>query len=202
MNFHLFYGKIISSTGINSRAEHDIQNLTFVVQYFTIMVFERCIEIASYCTIVQNYTTHHACFLFTATSTNTNEASALANNIEVLVAGIKRRSHRLYMDTDSNKGRAKIRSKIRKEKGILTSLIDRYNEMVPSTESLCLETILSEDAAWPWQLPHSGRYTSMFNAFCKCDTHTHTHSLMPQKLIVLSQMLSRLCRLQEEKSSV
>ncbi|XP_041839624.1 uncharacterized protein LOC121638734 [Melanotaenia boesemani] len=90
-----------------------------------------------------------------ATSTNTNEASALANNIEVLVAGIRRRSHRLYMDTDSNKGRAKIRSKIRKEKGILTSLIDRYNEMVPSTESLCLETILSEDAAWPWQLPHS-----------------------------------------------
>ncbi|ROL52059.1 hypothetical protein DPX16_19957 [Anabarilius grahami] len=62
----------------------------------------------------------------------------------VLVASIKRRSQRLYKDTDGNKGRARIRRKIREEKGILTSVVEKYNRMVPSTESLCMETILSD----------------------------------------------------------
>ncbi|XP_030294098.1 uncharacterized protein LOC115594270 isoform X2 [Sparus aurata] len=88
-------------------------------------------------------------------STDTNDADALANRIEVLVASIKRRSQRLYMDTDSNKGRAKIRCKIRKERVILASYVEKYNKMFPSTEILCFETILSEDTAWPWQLPNS-----------------------------------------------
>ncbi|XP_052413701.1 uncharacterized protein LOC127958772 isoform X2 [Carassius gibelio] len=87
--------------------------------------------------------------------TTTNDADGLASRIEVLVASIKRRSHRLYKDTDGNKGRARIRRKIREEKGILTSVVEKYNRMVPSTESLCMETILSGETAWPWQLPHS-----------------------------------------------
>ncbi|KAF4101569.1 hypothetical protein G5714_018001 [Onychostoma macrolepis] len=68
----------------------------------------------------------------------------LQARIEVLVASIKRRSQRLYKDTDGNKGRARIRRKIREEKGILTSVVEKYNRMVPNTEILCLETILSE----------------------------------------------------------
>ncbi|KAL0148625.1 hypothetical protein M9458_056065 [Cirrhinus mrigala] len=90
-----------------------------------------------------------------ATTTTTNDVDALANRIEVLVASVKRRSQRLYKDTDGNKGRARIRRKIREEKGILTSLVETYNRMVPNTETLCLETILSGETAWPWQLPHS-----------------------------------------------
>lgn len=91
----------------------------------------------------------------TTTTTTTNDVDALASRIEVLVASIKRRSQRLYKDTDGNKGRARIRRKIREEKGILTSVIEKYNRMVPNTETLCLETILSGETAWPWQLPHS-----------------------------------------------
>lgn len=87
--------------------------------------------------------------------TTTNDADGLASRIEVLVASIKRCSHRLYKDTDGNKGRARIRRKIREEKSILTSVVEKYNRMVPSTESLCMETILSGETAWPWQLPHS-----------------------------------------------
>ncbi|XP_067246855.1 uncharacterized protein [Chanodichthys erythropterus] len=90
-----------------------------------------------------------------ATVTTTNDADGLASRIEVLVASIKRRSQRLYKDTDGNKGRARIRRKIREEKGILTSVVEKYNRMVPSTESLCMETILSGETAWPWQLPHN-----------------------------------------------
>ncbi|XP_058629933.1 uncharacterized protein LOC131539383 [Onychostoma macrolepis] len=90
-----------------------------------------------------------------ATTTTTNDVDALASRIEVLVASIKRRSQRLYKDTDGNKGRARIRRKIREEKGILTSVVEKYNRMVPNTESLCLETVLSGETAWPWQLPHS-----------------------------------------------
>ncbi|XP_026104409.1 uncharacterized protein LOC113075981 [Carassius auratus] len=91
----------------------------------------------------------------TAATTTTNDADALASRIEVLVASIKRRSQRLYKDTDGNKGRARIRRKIREEKGTLTSIVEKYNRMVPNTETLCLETILSGETAWPWQLPHS-----------------------------------------------
>ncbi|KAJ4923580.1 hypothetical protein JOQ06_021491, partial [Pogonophryne albipinna] len=56
------------------------------------------------------------------TTTTSNYADALASRIEVLVASIKRRSQRLYKDTDGSKGRASIRRKIRTEKGILTSV--------------------------------------------------------------------------------
>ncbi|CAM4703719.1 unnamed protein product [Leuciscus chuanchicus] len=90
-----------------------------------------------------------------STTTTTNDADALASRIEVLVASIKRRSQRLYKDADGNKGRARIRRKIREEKGHLTSVVEKYNRMVPITETLCLETILSGETAWPWQLPHS-----------------------------------------------
>ncbi|KAG7458322.1 hypothetical protein JOB18_040301 [Solea senegalensis] len=91
------------------------------------------------------------------TNTSTNDVDALASRIEVLVTSIKRRSQRLYKDTDGNKGRARIRRKIREEKGILTSVVEKYNKIVPSTESLCMETIVSGETAWPWQLPHSVR---------------------------------------------
>ncbi|KAK2836774.1 hypothetical protein Q7C36_014643 [Tachysurus vachellii] len=89
------------------------------------------------------------------TTTTTSDVDDLASRIEVLVASIKRRSQRLYKDTHGNKGRARIRRKIREEKGILTSVLEKYNIMVPKTETLCLETILSGETAWPWQLPHS-----------------------------------------------
>lgn len=95
-------------------------------------------------------------FFSAVTTTTTNDADALASRIEVLVASIRRRSQRLYKDTDGNKGRARIRRKIREEKGILTSVVEKYNRIVPSTETLCLETILSSETAWPWQLPHGG----------------------------------------------
>ena len=73
---------------------------------------------------------------------------------------VKRRSQRLYKEQDSNKGRARTRRKIREEKGILTAAVQQYNGMVPSTETLCFETILSEETAWPWQLPGNGRDNS------------------------------------------
>ncbi|XP_039541450.1 uncharacterized protein LOC120488926 [Pimephales promelas] len=83
----------------------------------------------------------------TTATTTTNDADALASRIEVLVASIKRRSQRLYKDNDGNKGRARIRRKIREEKGILTSVVEKYNRMVPITETLCLDTILSGETA-------------------------------------------------------
>ncbi|KAG7473601.1 hypothetical protein MATL_G00097570 [Megalops atlanticus] len=88
------------------------------------------------------------------TSPKNADADAVANRIEVLVASIKRRSQRLYKDTDGTKGRARIRRKIREEKRILISVVEKYNSMVPSTEKLVLDSILSDETVWPWQLPH------------------------------------------------
>ncbi|XP_039464910.1 uncharacterized protein LOC120438595 [Oreochromis aureus] len=90
-----------------------------------------------------------------AATTRTSNVDPLVSRTEVLVASIKRRSQRLYKDTDGNKARAKIRRKIREEKGILTSAVEKYNRMVPDKETLCLEEILSGDTSWPWQRAHS-----------------------------------------------
>ncbi|XP_034087553.1 uncharacterized protein LOC117556364 [Gymnodraco acuticeps] len=89
------------------------------------------------------------------TTNNPRDAAALASKIEMLTVSVKRRSQRLYKDTDSNKGRSRIRRKIRDEKGVLTATVEKYNSMVPSTEALCLQAILSVEKAWPWQLPNS-----------------------------------------------
>lgn len=106
----------------------------------------------------------------TTTTTTTHDADALASRIEVLVTSIRRRSQRLYKDTDGNKGRARIRRKIREEKGILTSVVEKHNRMAPSTETVCLETILSGETVWPWQLPHSGMYTNLLTTLNKSDS--------------------------------
>lgn len=129
--------------------------------------------------VVINCNCYSCCNFFSATTTTTtSDVDALASRIEVLVASIKRRSQRLYKDTDGNKGRARIRRKIREEKGILTSVVEKYNIMVPKTETLCLETILSGETAWPWQLPHSGMYTSLTILL-----HNDTSATMPQMSI-------------------
>ena len=88
-----------------------------------------------------------------ATSPRDADVGALASRIEELVASIKRRTQRLYKDQDGCKGRARTRRKIREEKRTLNSVVENYNIMVPN-EPLTLDTILSDDYIWPWQLPH------------------------------------------------
>lgn len=46
-----------------------------------------------------------------------------------------------------NKGRARICHEIREKKGILTSVVKKFNRVVPSTETVCLETIQSGKTA-------------------------------------------------------
>lgn len=87
----------------------------------------------------------------------------------MLVLGIKRRSQRLHKDTDGTKAHARVLRKLRKEKEILASVVEQYSRMVPSTEALCMETILSVDTAWPWQLQHTGMYTCIVSASTKSD---------------------------------
>lgn len=140
---------------------YKINFILFKINYLIIMVFENCMKMRS-----------NTYFLSKATTNESRDAAALTNKIEVLVASIKRRSQRLYKYTDSNKGHARIRRKIREEKGILTSVVEKYNRVVPSTETLCMETILSRETAWPWQLPHSGRYTSLLNTLANLTYHT------------------------------
>lgn len=103
------------------------------------------------------------CCVCSAATTNEDEQEILANKIEMLVLSLKRRSQRLYRDNDRNKGRARIRRKMRDKPVTLKAAVEQYNCMVPSTETLCMETILSVDMTWPWQLKKSGKYTSMFN---------------------------------------
>nr|XP_055048132.1 uncharacterized protein LOC129433494 [Misgurnus anguillicaudatus] len=89
------------------------------------------------------------------TSSTDSDVAAVARRIEELVTSIKRRSQRLYKDNDGCKGRARIRRKIREEKTLLNSVVVQYNAMVPNAENLDLDTVLSDDIIWPWQLPHN-----------------------------------------------
>ncbi|XP_056121566.1 uncharacterized protein LOC130099785 [Rhinichthys klamathensis goyatoka] len=89
------------------------------------------------------------------TSPNDADVAAVASRIGELVASVKRRSQRLYKDSDGCKGRARIRQKIREGKKILNSVVEKYNTLVPNAEKLTLDTILSDEIVWPWQLTHS-----------------------------------------------
>ncbi|MED6265714.1 hypothetical protein CHARACLAT_028333 [Characodon lateralis] len=91
------------------------------------------------------------------TDPSLSEAKTWTTDADSLVGRIE--------DADGNKARAKIRHKIREEKGILTLALEKYNRLVPHTEILCLEEILSGDTACPWQQPHSGTstYTNTFS---------------------------------------
>lgn len=99
---------------------------------------------------------------FSATTSQQNaDLDAVTSRMEVLVASIKRRSQRLYKDTDGSKGRARIRRKIREEKAILSSVVEKYNSMVPDTERIVFDNILSDETVWPWQLSHGGMYRNL-----------------------------------------
>jgi len=102
-------------------------------------------------------------FLPATTSPNDVDVAAVASRIEELVASVKRRSQRLYKDSDGCKGRARIRRKIREEKKILNSVVEKYNTLAPDAEKLTLDTILSDEIVWPWQLTHGGMYIILLN---------------------------------------
>ncbi|CAM4570299.1 unnamed protein product [Leuciscus chuanchicus] len=88
------------------------------------------------------------------TSPNDADVAAVASRIEELVASVKRRSQRLYKDNDECKGRARIRQKIREEFCFFYSVVEKYNTLVPNAEKVTLDTILSDEIVWPWQLTH------------------------------------------------
>lgn len=58
-------------------------------------------------------------------------------------------------------------------KKILNSVVEKYNTLVPNAEKLTLDTILSDEIVWPWQLTHGGMYTIPLS-------HSGTKSVMPR----------------------
>ncbi|XP_026128633.1 uncharacterized protein LOC113109197 isoform X1 [Carassius auratus] len=121
------------------------------------------------------------------TSQKNADLDAVINRIEVLVASIKRRSQRLYKDTDGSKGRARIRRKIREEKAILSSVVEKYNSMVPDTERIAFDIILSDETVWPWQLSH-GDAVDLKTKRKAFDVVMAIRRLEEEKKIVLSEM--------------
>lgn len=118
-----------------------------------------------------------ALFFSATTSQKNADLDVVTSRMEVLVASIKRRSQRLYKDTDGSKGRARIRRKIREEKAILSSVVEKYNSMVPDTERVIFDIILSDETVWPWQLSHCGMYTNLLPILL--DSHSSTTPIMP-----------------------
>ncbi|KAF1371414.1 hypothetical protein PFLUV_G00278570, partial [Perca fluviatilis] len=82
------------------------------------------------------------------------------------------------------KGRARIRRKIREEKNNLNSVVDKYNTLVPNAEKLTLDTILSDEIVWPWQLTHGDLRTKR-KAF---DTVMAVRRLEEEKRILIAEM--------------
>ncbi|XDV21836.1 hypothetical protein PO909_026856 [Leuciscus waleckii] len=121
------------------------------------------------------------------TSQQNADLDAVTSRMEVLVASIKRRSQRLYKDTDGSKGRARIRRKIREEKAILSSVVEKYNSMVPDTERIVFDNILSDETVWPWQLSH-GDTVDLKTKRKAFDVVMAIRRLEEEKKIVLSEM--------------
>ncbi|XP_057202587.1 uncharacterized protein LOC130561930 [Triplophysa rosa] len=120
-------------------------------------------------------------------SPNDASVAPVARRIEELVTSIKRRSQRLYKDNDGCKGPARIRRKIREENKLLNSVVDQYNAMVPNAENLDLDTILSDDIIWPWQLSH-GDSVDLRTKRKAFDMVMAVRRLEEEKRIVIAEM--------------
>ena len=68
-------------------------------------------------------------------------------------------SHKMFFFSDSNKGRHRIRRKLRQEKNALKLMIEEYNSLVPQ-KTMCFDTILETEHPWPWQIAQSGMHLS------------------------------------------
>lgn len=66
-------------------------------------------------------------------------------------------SHKMFFFSDSNKGRHRIRRKLRHEKDALKVLIEEYNSQVPD-QTVSFDTVLETEHPWPWQIAQSGMY--------------------------------------------
>lgn len=121
------------------------------------------------------------------TSQKNADFDAVTRRMEVLVASIKRRSQRLYKDTDGSKGRARIRRKIREEKAILGSVVDKYNSMDPDTDRIVFDSLLSDETVWPWQLSH-GDSVDLRTKRKAFDSVMAIRRLEEEKKIVVAEM--------------
>ncbi len=113
---------------------------------------EQCI----FCHVVKNPSTYVSMSVSATTSPADADVSAVTSRIEDLAASIKRKTQRLYKDSDSAKARARMRGKIREEKSRLSSVVEQYNALVPNEEQLTVEAILTDDIVWPWQFTRGG----------------------------------------------
>ncbi|XP_026072377.1 uncharacterized protein LOC113052205 [Carassius auratus] len=88
-------------------------------------------------------------------TTSPNDAD-VASRIEELVASVKRKSQRLYKDSDGSDAKDVPESAERsgRKKKILDFVVEKYNTLVPNAEKLTLDTILCDEIVWPWQLTH------------------------------------------------
>ncbi|XP_032364155.1 uncharacterized protein LOC116678296 [Etheostoma spectabile] len=81
---------------------------------------------------------------------------ALCKKIEALTTSIKTRAQLLYRKNDSNKGRHRIRRKIRQQKTTLKAMVAEYNSLVPHEQAVCMDSVLDTEHPWPWQITQSG----------------------------------------------
>ncbi|XP_035528808.1 uncharacterized protein LOC118336301 [Morone saxatilis] len=81
---------------------------------------------------------------------------ALCKKIEDLTSSIKTRAQLLYRKNDSNKGRHRIRRKIKQQKTTLKAMVAEYNSLVPHEQAVCMDSILDTEHPWPWQITQSG----------------------------------------------
>ncbi|XP_065140166.1 uncharacterized protein [Paramisgurnus dabryanus] len=108
----------------------------------------------------------------------------LQEEIEGLTVSIKRRTQRLYSQTDSNKRRHSLRLRRNEEKKKLAAAVEEYNSIADSSQQLgpVEDFFIAETVAWPWQIP------------------SNTESVpFPTKRKVFDRVMA-MRRLQEEKS--
>ncbi|XP_046893621.1 uncharacterized protein LOC124479116 isoform X2 [Hypomesus transpacificus] len=83
-------------------------------------------------------------------------AVELQKKMEEMSASIRQRTHRLYRQNDTNKGRHRMRDKIREEKGKLAALVLEHNTLVqPSERVEAVELIFQPEYIFPWHVPTS-----------------------------------------------
>ncbi|XP_077050136.1 uncharacterized protein LOC143697094 [Siphateles boraxobius] len=141
------------------------------------------------------------------------DARRLQEEIEGLTVSIKRRTQRLYSQTDSNKRRHSLRLRRSEEKKKLAAAVEEYNSIAdPSQQLGSVENFFTaETVAWPWQIPCSTELApfltkrKVFDKVLAVRRHQEERSLickeMKQHWMVLTHKMSKFEALINEISS-
>ncbi|KAI7789369.1 hypothetical protein IRJ41_000985 [Triplophysa rosa] len=128
----------------------------------------------------------------------------LQEEIEGLTVSIKRRTQRLYSQTDSNKRRHSLRHRRNEEKKKLAAAVEEYNSIADSSQQLgsVEDFFIAETVAWPWQIPGNTESVPFLTKRKVFDRVMAVRRLQEEKSLICKEMQQHWMVLTQKSSKL